>query len=60
MECGQCRLIRLHPQTTIRELRNYYPRGYWMEPEISRIDRLEVMYRRLALRDHVRFVERAG
>jgi SAM-dependent methyltransferase len=59
VECGQCRLIRLHPQPTPRELRHYYPPGYSMEPEISRIDRLEGIYRRLVLRDPVRFVERA-
>jgi SAM-dependent methyltransferase len=59
VECGQCRLIRLYPQPTPRELRDYYPPGYWMEPEDSVIDRWEGFYRRFVLRDHVRFVERA-
>jgi 2-polyprenyl-3-methyl-5-hydroxy-6-metoxy-1,4-benzoquinol methylase len=59
VECDQCRLIRLDPQPTPRELRDYHPTGYWMEPENTRIDRLEILYRRLVLRDHVRFVERA-
>jgi len=59
VECAQCRLIRLNPQPTPLELRDYYPPGYWIEPESSLIDRLEGFYRRLVLRDHVRFVERA-
>lgn len=59
VECGQCRLIRLHPQPTPWELLGYYPPGYWIEPESSLIDRLEGFYRRVVLRDHVRFVERA-
>jgi len=52
-------LIRLHPQPTPRELREYYPAGYWFSPESSAADTLEQAYRRLVLRDHLRFVERA-
>lgn len=59
VECRQCRLIRLHPQPTPRELRDYYPAEYWVEPETTVTDKLEVFYRRLVLRDHLRFVERA-
>ena len=59
VECRQCRLIRLHPQPTPRELRDYYPRDYWIEPETTVTDKLEVLYRRFVLRDHLRFVERA-
>ena len=59
VECQQCRLMRLHPQPTPTELRDYYPPDYWVEPETTVTDRLEVFYRRFVLRDHLRFVERA-
>jgi len=59
VECGDCRLIRLDPQPTPTELRDYYPPGYWFIPESSAADRLEQRYRRFVLRDHLHFVERA-
>jgi SAM-dependent methyltransferase len=59
VECKQCRLIRLYPQPTPQELRAYYPANYWIEPEATVTDRLEMFYRRLVLRDHLRFTERA-
>ncbi len=59
VECGNCRLIRLYPQPTPIELRDYYPPGYWFVPESSAADNLEQAYRRFVLRDHLRFVERA-
>ena len=58
-ECRNCRLIRLHPQPTPAELRDYYPRDYWFVPEEKTADRLEQRYRRFVLRDHLHFVERA-
>lgn len=59
VECRNCRLIRLYPQPTPIELRDYYPPGYWFVPESSAADSLEQAYRRFVLRDHLRFVERA-
>jgi SAM-dependent methyltransferase len=59
VECRDCRLIRLHPQPSPMELRDYYPAGYWFVPESGAADRLEQWYRRFVLRDHLRFVERA-
>lgn len=59
VECRNCRLIRLHPQPTPAELRDYYPSDYWFVPEASTADRLEQAYRRFVLRDHLHFVERA-
>ncbi len=59
VECGNCRLIRLDPQPTPLELRDYYPHGYWFIPEGSAAARLEQRYRRFVLRDHLHFVERA-
>lgn len=59
VECRNCRLIRLHPQPTPLELRDYYPPDYWFVPETTAADRLEQMYRRFVMRDHLHFVERA-
>jgi SAM-dependent methyltransferase len=59
VECKQCRLMQLAPQPTPAELEQYYPKNYWFTPEGSAASRLEEIYRRFVLRDHVRFVERA-
>lgn len=59
VECRQCRLIRLFPRPKASELRQYYPDNYWYAPRENRVARLEEMYRRIVLRDHVRFVQRA-
>lgn len=59
LECRNCRLIRLSPQPSPMELRDYYPSGYWFVAETSTADTLEQAYRRFVLRDHLRFVERA-
>lgn len=59
VECCGCRLIRLHPRPEPDELRSFYPPEYWALPE-NRLDGwLKRQYRRLALLDHVRFIERA-
>jgi SAM-dependent methyltransferase/predicted nucleic-acid-binding Zn-ribbon protein len=59
VECKQCRLIRLFPQPGADELRAYYPDTYWLSPEEETVDRLEEIYRRFVLRDHLSFVCRA-
>ena len=59
VECKQCRLMQLAPQPTPADLEKYYPKNYWFAPEGSAVGRLEELYRRIVLRDHVRFVERA-
>jgi SAM-dependent methyltransferase len=59
VECGKCRLIRLHPRPAPDELHQYYPPGYWFTPEQTTAAHLEQVYRRLVLRDHLKFVERA-
>jgi SAM-dependent methyltransferase len=59
VECKQCRLMQLAPQPTPAELAQYYPKNYWFTPEDSATGRLEQIYRRFVLRDHLRFVERA-
>lgn len=59
VRCGQCGLMRLDPQPSVEELPKYYPAGYWFASEQSAASRLEEGYRRLVLRDHVRFVRGA-
>jgi SAM-dependent methyltransferase len=59
VECKRCRLMQLTPQPTPSELEKYYPKNYWFTPELSAASRLEEIYRRFVLLDHVRFVQRA-
>jgi len=59
VECLRCALLRLAPQPTAAEFDQYYPANYWFDPSESAAGRLEETYRRLVLRDHVRFVVRA-
>jgi SAM-dependent methyltransferase len=59
VRCQECGLARLDPQPVPEELRLYYPEGYWFAPDESAASRLEEAYRRIVLRDHVRFVARA-
>ena len=57
--CESCGLMRLDPQPPPEDLRMYYPAHYWYAPDASLAAGLEEIYRRLVLRDHVRFVRRA-
>jgi SAM-dependent methyltransferase len=59
VECLQCRLIRLHPQPEPDELGVYNPPENWPAPGTALADQLEQGFRRLAMRDHLHFVERA-
>ena len=59
VRCREGGLVRLHPQPAEEELRRYYPGNYWFAPDESAASRLEEAYRRLVLRDHVRFVAQA-
>ena len=59
IECGTCKLIRLFPWPDPSELSNYYPGNYWYVPDDDTVSRLEEIYRRFVLRDHVRFVASA-
>lgn len=46
----------MHPWPTLSELQQYYPDTYWFSPQESTVSRLEELYRRVVLRDHVNFV----
>jgi SAM-dependent methyltransferase len=57
VECAGCGLVRLEPAPA--DLGRFYPKNYWFKPGSSLAARLEEQYRRLLIRDHVAFVERA-
>jgi len=59
VRCGDCGLLRLDPPPAPDKLGRYYPDLYWFSPDQTAAGRLEEAYRRLVLRDHVRFVDRA-
>jgi len=59
VRCADCGLMRLDPQPAPQELSGYYPANYWFAPDQSAASRLEEAYRRMVLRDHVRFVTQA-
>ena len=59
VECVACGLLRLSPQPSPDEFGAYYPKRYWFDPAENAASRMEERYRRLVLRDHVHFVERA-
>jgi 2-polyprenyl-3-methyl-5-hydroxy-6-metoxy-1,4-benzoquinol methylase len=59
VRCQQCGLARLDPQPSREELHRYYPPNYWFAPDASLVARLEETYRRVVLRGHVKFAERA-
>jgi SAM-dependent methyltransferase len=57
VECSQCRLMRLFPEPSNGELASYYPKDYWYDPQSGTADRWAERWRRLALRDHLRFAK---
>jgi SAM-dependent methyltransferase len=59
VRCRSCGLLRLDPQPDADALGRYYPGNYWFAPDESAAGKWEERYRRLVLRDHVRFVRRA-
>ena len=59
VRCDVCGLLRLDPTPLPEELKRYYPDNYWFAPGESAAGRMEEAYRRLVLRDHVRFVTQA-
>jgi SAM-dependent methyltransferase len=58
--CTACRSLFLDPAPNEAEIPGFYPPRYWWAPGSRALTRLETTYRRLALRDHVVFVEQAA
>jgi SAM-dependent methyltransferase len=59
VRCTGCGTLRLDPPPATDELPRYYPRAYWFSEDAGTGGWLAERYRRLVLRDHLRFVERA-
>ena len=57
--CTACGSLFLDPAPTGADIPGFYPPRYWWAPSSRALARLENTYRRLALRDHVVFVEQA-
>jgi 2-polyprenyl-3-methyl-5-hydroxy-6-metoxy-1,4-benzoquinol methylase len=59
--CSSCRCLFLDPMPASREIAEFYPTTYWWkaaQPGI--LKKLESIYRRIALRDHVAFITKAA
>lgn len=55
MECKGCGLVRLSPRPTAEQVAGFYAKNYWFAG-----GRLQEIYRRLVLLDHVHFGVRAA
>ena len=54
VECRNCGMVRLSPQPTPEQVAGFYAKNYWFAG-----GRLQELYRRLVLLDHVRFASKA-
>jgi 2-polyprenyl-3-methyl-5-hydroxy-6-metoxy-1,4-benzoquinol methylase len=55
VQCAQCGLVRMEPVPS--DLSAFYPHNYWFQPSRSLAARLEELYRRALILDHVHFAE---
>ncbi|OLC37195.1 MAG: hypothetical protein AUH28_04645 [Acidobacteria bacterium 13_1_40CM_56_16] len=59
--CEACRCLFLHPMPDSREIERFYPADYWWNARRSGgLKKLESVYRKLALRDHIAFITKAA
>jgi len=59
--CPACRCLFLNPMPGSDEIAGFYPTQYWWNrAKPNRLKRLESVYRRLALSDHMAFILRAA
>jgi 2-polyprenyl-3-methyl-5-hydroxy-6-metoxy-1,4-benzoquinol methylase len=58
--CSACGSWFLDPLPSQSELESFYPTKYWWQPSAGGLKALEGAYRRMVLRDHVAFIERAA
>jgi SAM-dependent methyltransferase len=59
VECAECGLVRLDPRPTLEEVSTFYAGHYWFAGNQSTAGKLEELYRKTILYDHVRFAARA-
>src|SRR5438067_10857784 len=59
--CSSCCCLFLDPMPDSREIAGFYPAEYWWKPAPSgTLKRLESVYRRIALSDHVTFITKSA
>ena len=59
--CSVCRCLFLNPMPGSEEIAGFYPTQYWWNAgKPGTLKKLESIYRRIALRDHVSFITRAA
>jgi 2-polyprenyl-3-methyl-5-hydroxy-6-metoxy-1,4-benzoquinol methylase len=54
--CSRCRCLFMTPLRGSDDIAEFYPPEYWWRSRPNLLNRLEAIYRRFVLRDHVRFV----
>jgi 2-polyprenyl-3-methyl-5-hydroxy-6-metoxy-1,4-benzoquinol methylase len=59
--CGACRCLFLNPMPDAAEIASFYPSQYWWNAtQTGGLKKLESLYRRIALRDHIAFIRKAA
>ena len=59
--CDACHCLFLHPMPDSSEIERFYPADYWWNARRSGgLNKLESVYRKLALRDHIAFISKAA
>jgi 2-polyprenyl-3-methyl-5-hydroxy-6-metoxy-1,4-benzoquinol methylase len=58
--CGGCRSLFIDPAPRKEELADFYPSRYWWTSSPGPLNKLESIYRRFVLRDHLAFIVKAA
>ena len=58
--CISCRSLFIDPVPAEEELAHFYPPRYWWSSSQGLLNKVESVYRRIALRDHVSFIVKAS
>lgn len=58
--CARCGSLFIDPVPSAVELASFYPSRYWWSSSTDRLSKLERIYRRIALRDHLAFIMKAS
>jgi SAM-dependent methyltransferase len=58
--CAACGYLFIDPLPGVDEIAGFYPAQYWWKASSGLLKSLEGAYRKMALRDHVSFIERAA